>query len=227
LSRTPHNVGIWHIPLDPGSDVLRRCHDLLDEAERDRLARFASPDLARRYTVAHGAARQILGRLLDTEPSGIRYRLGTWGKPELVGHPEVFHNLTHSGDLALLAVSTDESVGVDLERLRPALPARALALRYYPPAEARAVVRQPDSEQPWWYQRFWTRKEACGKASGVPLMAALRFRVHRSVIADPARVGHGAKRCRLSDVPTEPGYLAAVAMLGAAPYTIDLRRWRY
>ncbi len=223
MSRYQRSIRIWHIALDPGPRIVARCLGLLDGAERARLSRFASPELARRYAVAHGAARELLGALVGTAPAGLRYRTGRWGKPALHGYPGVHHNLSHSAEMALLAVSTDRAVGVDVERLRPSLRARALADRYFLPAEARALARRPDAEQPWWYQRFWTRKEACGKASGVPLVVALRFAVHGRAVPPPAEGDSGP--CRLADIATEPGYLAAVAMLGVGPYEVQHFRW--
>lgn len=223
MSRYQRSVRIWHIPLDPGPQLVARCLDLLDGAERGQISRFASPELARRYTVAHGAAREVLGTLLGAQPAALRYRVGRWGKPELDGYPGLHHNLSHSDEVALLAVSAHQAVGVDVERLRPSLRARALADRYFLPAEARALARRPTAEQPWWYQRFWTRKEACGKASGVPLVVALRFGVYRRAVPPPAEGDAGP--CRLADVATEPGYLAAVAMLGVGPYEVHHRRW--
>lgn len=223
MSRYQRGVRIWHIRLDPGPAIVARCLDLLDDAERAQLSRFASPELARRYAVAHGAVREVLGALVCARPAGLRYRTGRWGKPELDGYPDVRHNLSHSGELALLAVSPDQAVGVDVERLRPTLRARALADRYFLPAEARAVARRAAADQPWWYLRFWTRKEACGKAYGVPLVAALRLRVHGRTVLPPVE-GEGGP-CRLVDVTTEPGYLAAVAMLGVGPYQVHHHRW--
>ena len=238
MSRYQRGVRIWHIPLDPGPAVVARCLDLLDDAERAQLSRVASPELARRYAVAHGAVREVLGALVSAGPAGLRYRTGQWGKPELDGYPGVHHNLSHSDELALLAVSADQAVGVDVERLRPSLRGRALADRYFLPAEARAVARRPAADQPWWYQRFWTRKEACGKVYGVPLVVALRFGVHGQTVPPPVGGDRGRAAelvgaapsqrspCRLVDVTTEPGYLAAVAMLGAGPYQVHHHRWR-
>jgi len=223
LSRYQRGVRIWHIPLDPVPAIVARCLDLLDDAELARLSSFASPELVRRYAVAHGAVREVLGALVRAEPAGLRYRTGQWGKPELDGYPGVHHNLSHSDELALLAVSADQAVGVDVERLRPSLRARALADRYFLPAEARAVARRPAADQPWWYQRFWTRKEACGKVYGVPLVVALRFGVHGRTVLPPVEGEPGP--CRLVDVTTEPGYLAAVAMLGVGPYQVHHHRW--
>jgi 4'-phosphopantetheinyl transferase len=57
---------------------------------------------------------------LDPEPEQIQLREGEHGKPHLADREEQLRfNLSHSGGLALVAVSGEFEVGVDLERVRP------------------------------------------------------------------------------------------------------------
>ncbi|HYH53493.1 MAG TPA: hypothetical protein VD761_05120 [Solirubrobacterales bacterium] len=57
---------------------------------------------------------------LDQEPEQIELREGEHGKPHLADCREQLRfNLSHSGGLALVAVSGEFEVGVDLERVRP------------------------------------------------------------------------------------------------------------
>jgi 4'-phosphopantetheinyl transferase len=209
--------------------VVDRCLAILDAAERTRLARFTSPDLRRRFAVSHGATRQILARYADRQPTAVRYRFGPWGKPELADHPSLHHNLTHSADLALLAVSTHRPVGVDVERLRTTFAADALAHRFYPPPEAGAVAARRGAEQRWLYLRFWTRKEACGKASGMRLDQALRLPVDVAsagfAVRPPAAAPDAPTGWWVTDVLVESGFLAATALLGGTPYDVEVKTW--
>jgi phosphopantetheinyl transferase len=64
--------------------------------------------------------RRVLAVYLDQEPGQIQLREGEHGKPRLVDREErIRFNLSHSGGLALVAVSGELEVGVDLERVRP------------------------------------------------------------------------------------------------------------
>jgi len=62
----------------------------------------------------------VLAVYLGEEPELIRPAEGERGKPRLAEAPERLRfNLSHSGELALVAVSGEVEVGVDVERLRP------------------------------------------------------------------------------------------------------------
>jgi 4'-phosphopantetheinyl transferase len=228
-------VHVWRIPLGgvpPGDPDPER---LLDPHERRRADRLGDTELRRRYVHAHAATRLILAGYLGLAPMEIRWRRGEHGKPALAGQPLVKVNLTHSADLALLAVTTGRELGVDVEDLaRPdpaaALPVTRLAARYYPPEEADRVSSARGPAQDWWYLRYWTRKEACVKAAGGRLVQGLPVPVQE----DRAAYGH-ALHCHgeaglpgpwtVQDIPLGDRNLAAVAVTGTASYRVVVRTW--
>jgi hypothetical protein len=67
-----------------------------------------------------GILRQVLAVYTGQEPAQIRLQEGRHGKPRLADPAgRLRFNLSHSGELALVAVSGEFEVGVDVERLRP------------------------------------------------------------------------------------------------------------
>ena len=92
----------------------------------------------------------------------------TYGKPYLTGTEQLFFNLSHSGSYAA-AVFSDEPVGIDVERVRPA--DLALAKRFFA-AEEYAALRAVSDERDMGgrldreFIRLWTRKESYIKAVG-------------------------------------------------------------
>ncbi|MGW4424427.1 4'-phosphopantetheinyl transferase family protein [Streptosporangium sp. NPDC004631] len=190
----PGTVHVWRIRLD--ASPVDRLLPLLDGRERRRAAGFVLEQARRRYVAAHGAVRLILGELLSTSPGALRWRVGAYGKPELVGRPGLETNLSHSGGLALLAVTSGRAVGVDVEEVRPAFDAVAFATRFFPAEEsalvgsrgrghARGGTRasepasggEPPADPAVVFARLWTRKEACVKAAGGRLAQGLRLPV--------------------------------------------------
>src|SRR5690242_8597188 len=97
-------------------DLQGDCFPPPTAGEAARAVRFADPQLARRYLAAHGALRAILGQFAGTR---LTFAVGEKGKPYLPYAPEVKFNLSRSHDRALIAVSRDAEVGVDIERIRP------------------------------------------------------------------------------------------------------------
>lgn len=183
--------------------------DLLDDAERARVARFKFPHLRERQEVATGLLRFALGRLLDTDPRALRFEVGEYGKPALLDGP-VF-NLSHSGDWWLLGVAPDGRLGVDVEAHRTLADLESVARSTFQRDEAAEVTGHADpAERHRAFFRVWSRKEAFIKAVGMGLSYPLEgFRV-----ASDARAG-GAL-CAVDD-PAEAVDRWTLRSVGWAP----------
>lgn len=216
---TGDDVHVWSIGLDMRPGVAAVLAGVLSEAERSRRGARAA---------LHGAVRVILSGYLDTPPARLRFLTGRWGKPEIRGGGALRFNLSHSGGSALLAVTADRDVGVDVEYARPGQAHESLAARFLPPAESAQVAAAGPADGTEAFLRFWVRKEACVKAAGGRLVQGLRLPVGGSgaarLVADPSGVLPGP--WLVHDLDSPVGCAAAVAMAGAAPYRVIRRRWR-
>jgi len=143
-------IHIWRIDLD------RAAPSAPTPEEAARAARFAREELARRYLASHAALRALLARFTAAP---LEFAAGEKGKPWLRSAPEVRFNLSHSAGRALVAISRECEVGVDLERIRPIACMEELVERYFPPGEP-----VPADERGFY--RRWTRLEALWKAEG-------------------------------------------------------------
>ncbi|WP_344077767.1 4'-phosphopantetheinyl transferase family protein [Luedemannella helvata] len=228
-----HPVDVWLIPLDPPTETLEECAVLLDTDERRRVLSMLDPRNRRRFTAAHGAIRVILSRYLGVPAGLIRWRRGEHGKPELAGGGHGLRvNLSHSGDLAALAVSRRRAVGVDVQRLAP-VDATALAARYFPETEAKFVASGTTAATRLLrFTRLWTRKEACVKASGARLAEGLGLPVDgrgrgagRGMIAVRGTEGTLPGPYLVCDLDVPNGYRASVALAGTAPFEVVRRDW--
>jgi phosphopantetheinyl transferase len=95
----------------------------LPGVERERAESLLRPTARRRWVASRWALRVVLGGYLDTRPKRVELRLGEHGKPLLTAPAHPLHfNLSHSGELALIAVAAGREVGVDVESIgsRPA-----------------------------------------------------------------------------------------------------------
>jgi 4'-phosphopantetheinyl transferase len=105
---------IWRADLDVAGRQIER---LLDEPERERAARIVREPARRRWMAARGVLRMLLGAYVGMEPSALRFAWGPSGKPKLA-LPEASRlrfSLSHSGGLAVYALSEIGAVGVDVE----------------------------------------------------------------------------------------------------------------
>jgi 4'-phosphopantetheinyl transferase len=221
-------VQVWLVRSDQPDTVVADLAAVLDDEERHRAETMARPVDRRRYVVAHGAARMIVGRELGAPPAEIRWQRGPQGKPALAGSWTGLEvNLSHSGDLNAVAVTTGRRVGVDVQQLLPTLDTAAMATRFFPPAEAHLVAAAADpDERAVRFGRLWCRKEACVKACGGTLARGLSLPVDGPpdlVVERP--VGEFPGPFRVRDVPAPDGFRAAVALEGAGPYRVTCHQW--
>jgi 4'-phosphopantetheinyl transferase len=157
-------VDVWRVPLDADSGWLRPT-----SAEAQRAARFVTEPLRRRYLRSHAGLRAILRTYTA---AALDFAEGEHGKPWLPTTPQLKFNLSHSHDLALVAVVRDIEIGVDVECLRPMEDCMAIAERFFPPAEAAALAEVPPAVREQEFFRRWTRIEAKLKARGIGLYGA-------------------------------------------------------
>jgi 4'-phosphopantetheinyl transferase len=216
-------VGIWQVGLDLGRDTAEALAKLLAGHERQRAARFHFPRDATRFVVRRAAVRAILGQCLGIDPRAVAFHEGPRGRPELAAGLEgagLQFSVSHSGRLALCAVTHRRRIGVDLERLRPLPDLEAIAAGTLSAGELDALRRLPQAERDAAFFRCWTRKEAYAKAIGEGLAYPLsRFTVSLAP-GEPARLEHvdsdpdEAGRWTLEALSIEPEYAATVAVEG-------------
>lgn len=184
------HVWAWQLPLSFGAhDSVNAYEELLDEEERHRFHRFHFDRDRVAFAVSHANLRGIIGSYLDRDPKCLVFRRNTFGKPELNQEVEslpLFFNLSHSRNVALLALSMDMEVGVDIEDIQ--MVDCGLAESHFSPLELSALSLLKGERWLRGFYNCWTRKEAILKAEGVGLNLELdSFDV--SLIPDaPARL---------------------------------------
>jgi len=130
---------------------------LLDEERQARVRAFGrSAEALRRL-----AAGLLLHRVFGDDTRQAKIERGNQGKPSLPNAKP--YNLSHSGDYAVLAVSSG-SVGVDLEQIRP-IDWQLISARFFHPLE-RAFLAQSDDPINAFFS-IWTLKESYLKAEGL------------------------------------------------------------
>lgn len=156
------------------------------------------------------ALRRVLATYLGEDPEQIRMEVGEHGKPRLAEPRRLWFNHSHSDAIALVAVSGELEVGVDVERVRPGRDVVALAERAFSPDDAAAVREAPAEERDSLFHRRWACHEARLKCLGVGIFGAA-----------PPDAGPLA----VSALDVDPGYAAAVAVSARA--LPPLRGWTF
>lgn len=162
-------IHLWSASLDDGHGALSRFYALLSPDERLRASRFHASRDRDRFVVCRGILRELLARYLRRDPSAIEFAYGRFGKPQLaepVANDRLHFNASHSGALALYAVTSACPIGVDVERLRTIPDVEQIAARFFTPAETTGLMSLPLDERMDAFLACWTCKEAFVKATG-------------------------------------------------------------
>lgn len=161
-------IDVWQIDLRGPESAFQL--DWLDAGERARLQAYKPPIVKLRFARSHAALRGILAGYADRPPATLRFTAGSHGKPVLLGESLHF-NLAHSGHLALLAVSPEVAVGVDVEEVRPLRNLLEMAHTVFHAEEIREFQVLLPREQQKAFFECWVRREALVKGLGMGLAA--------------------------------------------------------
>jgi 4'-phosphopantetheinyl transferase len=181
---TTHPIELWRIPLN------RECPTHLSDDEAARAARFRFEEDRVRWTRARSSLRLILSRYAGDDPENLVFWYGKNGKPGLLWFTEIQFNLSHARDWAIVAVTREIPVGIDIQDIRKNVDMAVLLRRL-------GEFDLPSSELALY--QAWTRREARTKATG----GALFDKPADNIVA--------------VDIEAPAGYAAAVALTGYTP----------
>jgi 4'-phosphopantetheinyl transferase len=163
----PKEVHVVRVGLDLEPAGASR---LLSAEEGKRAAALRSAEHRRRFEAAHAWLRAVLGRYLIIEPQSVQFELGRHGKPGLAAPPLRF-NLSHSGQVALIALAWGREVGVDIEQVKPGRDVVALARRTLEPGAGAELEALNPEDRLGAFHQMWARHEARLKCLGTGLSA--------------------------------------------------------
>jgi 4'-phosphopantetheinyl transferase len=193
-----HHVDVWAVPLEPCER--HAASRTLSDSERGFAARLRVG--AEAWAAARVALRRILGRYLALAPMQVALETGPNGKPRLApgGSLDLRFNLSHSGELALIAVRPGLEVGVDVERRRSDVDGVAVSRHALGQHDHEVLAALGGEQSGEGFFRSWVRREALAKATGRGIVFA----------STPGE----AARFTVRDLDGIPGFAAAVASEG-------------
>jgi 4'-phosphopantetheinyl transferase len=129
--------------LDVEQDIIRGTGVCLNEEERRRAEGFRLERDRRRFVATRGQLRRVLASKLGISPSDVELEYGRLGKPHLshrMPGRDLRFSVSRSGDVAVVALSTRQKVGVDIEAVLPVPEADEIAALCFSDSEYRAVA---------------------------------------------------------------------------------------
>ncbi|MEO7996646.1 MAG: 4'-phosphopantetheinyl transferase superfamily protein [Gemmatimonadaceae bacterium] len=208
---------------------------ILSSAESERARRFHYERHRDNFVLAHAALRQILAEYTLISPGQLEFVVGDAGKPAIAPSTNthaVEFNLSHSGDLALVAVTRGRAIGVDIEQWDDRVEFLELADHYFSPHERSALwaLENVSMGVMQGFFQAWSRKEAYLKATGVGITKGLHHFDVALTPGEPAALiadrndATAIERWRMNDLIVADRYSAAVVVAGAHA---EIRRFNF
>jgi 4'-phosphopantetheinyl transferase len=206
---------LWQARLDSPGILAGRAAKTLSPDERLRASRFVFAQHRHRFTAGRAILRQILSVYLAKDPHDLAFTYGPHGKPALEGHRLRF-NAAHTGEILLVALSSEGDLGVDVEEIRPMNELLAIARNHFTEREFNHIASLRGIPRKHAFFTTWVRKEACLKATGSGLAVPLAsFEVGASILPGPQIVrleSNGRElRLHLLDLELSPRLRGAIA----------------
>ena len=163
------SLHIWRASLDLPEGARGRLHGALSAAEREQCGRLVRPADRARCVAARASLRVVLAKYVHAEPRALPIEVGASGKPSLDRSTGIQFNVSHTGDLALIAVTRSVRVGIDVERIRHVRDMDVILRDFFGEQERAYVHSRAAEERTRTFFLLWTRREAAAKAVGLGL----------------------------------------------------------
>ena len=158
-------IDIWQYPLDMD---FKSARSLLSLEEQKRANNYHFAHHRERFAQARAMLRLILSKYTHIHPKKISWTENKYGKPQLYPCSALHFNLSHSKNMAMLAIGKHHPLGVDVEFLAD----RAfdgIANIMFSAQEQRSLNATHASTKPLAFYNIWAQKEAFIKACGLGL----------------------------------------------------------
>ena len=139
---------------------LKAALEEISEQRREQALKFKYEQGQRLCVLAYLLLKQALRERYGITENPV-FEYNEHGKPSIVGHPEIFFNLSHCKEAAICVVS-DQPVGVDVEGIREY---KESLVNYTMNDEEIAQIKSAENPAST-FIRLWTMKEATTKLIG-------------------------------------------------------------
>ena len=202
-------VFTWSLDL-PESDAVDFMSQLSSD-EHQRARRLVKKEDALHFMAARAGLRMILGAEIGESPRDVTFQLSPSGKPRLANHGDMHFNLSHSSGHAVLVLSRQQPVGIDIERIRTL--ASGIETQFLSSEEIARLTHVPASARTASLVALWAAKEAVIKLYGDSRQLKpgdIDLNLDGTGQITSARVA-GEVGCTLTSLDASPGFACMLA----------------
>lgn len=168
---TKGTVAIWGAYVPDCRKKLKSLYKILSKQEQSKANAFYNHSHQEVSILARGALRILLGIYMDIDPKNLSFLKTSFGKPFIKNKPYSF-NVSHSQDWIIIAIGLENSIGVDLEAIRPDVDIYKISTRYFS-SEEQSALKKSDQPRRLFFD-LWSYKESILKAKGGRLLTSIK-----------------------------------------------------
>jgi 4'-phosphopantetheinyl transferase len=213
MPMTEQKCRVFTWSLDVPENDAASLMSLLSSDEHLRARRLVKKEDALHFVAARAGLRMILGEEIGKSPRDLTFQLSPSGKPRLANHGDMHFNLSHSSGHAVLALSRQEPVGIDIERIREL--ASGIEFQFLSSEEISRLVRFSASARMALLVGWWAAKEAVIKLYGDYRQLKpgdIDLSLDDAGRSTSARVA-GEAGCTLTSLEATPGFACMLAQV--------------
>ena len=164
-----NEIHIWNYTLKPDKKLAEFYFDNLTEEEKDKAEKIIIKEVKYRNILSRVITKKILANYLDKKLNRIHYCYNRFGKPGLsseINPMNLNFNISHSGDLGIIAISKNNPVGIDIEQILELNDLDNLMDLIFTESEIKQIDLLDHFDKTKMFYKIWTAKEAFVKAIG-------------------------------------------------------------
>lgn len=135
----------------------------LDNEERLRAGRYHFEADRNKFIISRSFLKILLAKEIGLIASEVQIVKDSFDKPYLPTHPNLYFNISHSGDFILIIIG-DKKVGIDIEKINYTQDYSDIIPTIFNKYEIDELLVSANKTLTFF--KFWTRKEAIVKAIG-------------------------------------------------------------
>ncbi len=169
LDGTNSEIHVWDFVFNECPYDTSKIVEVLSPDEVERANRFKRVNDRNRYVFSYANLRVILGLYLNVPPASLQFEKNSFGKPYICGesNPQgLCFNMSHTGNVVMLAISLKHEVGIDIEKVREFDKLDNVAYNFLSSCEADYYNTLSKEKKKQFFFLSWVRKEALIKAQG-------------------------------------------------------------
>lgn len=159
-------IHMWYINIDDYQTHIDSLINYLDPHETKRAQRFKFAKDRNSFICSHAILRWLLSKYCNCNQKKIIYNYNAFNKPALNNNHNIHFNLSHSSHRAVIAITRNSPIGIDIEFIQTKPILDDLAKRFFSEQEYNEYKTIPQQQKTLGFYNCWTSKEAFVKALG-------------------------------------------------------------